>query len=257
MDAADQWALHNPWAPVLIPVGTVVGAWLYPRTAHWSNSAGDTCLILSAGAGVAMACHFNASAHTAACAVRSSVPQSLEEFLAALPYVSLALGIILVGRSAAKAAVLPVVRAVTTSAVYMSTVGSHADGPSAGQTPFQARLASLGTHETSALISPPQGEEVTPGVASPVAGKKEQLRERGAHVHKDKDTDADEKHCGKVRDMHSPGAEYDWRYDIEIPVKVIVYGIVGLNAAHTCIVVLQALGYRDFGYTVGTLPQIV
>jgi hypothetical protein len=45
----------------------------------------------------------------------------------------------------------------------------------------------------------------------------------------------------------SPGAQYGFRYDVEVPVKLIVYTLIGVNTNFTALVLLQALGVHDYG----------
>ena len=45
----------------------------------------------------------------------------------------------------------------------------------------------------------------------------------------------------------SPGAQYGFRYDIEVPVKFVVYSFIGMNANWTALLLLQWLGVKDFG----------
>ena len=243
MDAADAWALHHPWAPILIPLGAILTAWLYPRSATWSNSAGDTVLVMSAGTGVILASFTNRDAHTATCAAPVPPVTAPTQLLRAAPFLALALTIIILGRSVTKAVALPLVRYIVHSPAYTAWVQ-----PSPGPTAFQSRMTSDGTGEASALLS---GEE-TPASHAQLRRRKGAKEASGPSQGAGHEAPHTAEHA-----PGSPGAEYEWRYDIELPVKMIVYCVVGWNTVFTSIVVLQALGFKDFGYTNGTLPNLL
>jgi len=284
-DWMDYFLLLSPWSPLAVLLGLPAALYVYPRAPQWTNSLGDTTVVTSASLGVVLTSWLQADAHVAACAARIE-PISGYQFLANMPAYLLGCVIIIGSRSVAKAIMLPLWRLVVSSSLYQALLAtpelSTAQG--LGKTPLitakqpveltsnKPMLSTSAEDElgpaihavpsNGSLLDPSSptsdGDEQTPKAASPArsplhrrAAAKRSTQATGVEgraapqLHMADEGEKDEDSIA-LQHRTSPGAQYGFRYDVEVPVKMVVYCFIGMNVNLTSLLLLQWLGVKDF-----------
>ncbi len=294
-DWMDYFLLLSPWAPASVLLGLPAALYLYPRQAQWTNSLGDTTVVTSASLGVVLTSWMQPAAHMAACAAPIQ-PLSAYRLMANMPAYLLCCIIVIGGRSAAKAVVLPAWRHAVSSALYRLLLhGESAAAVTKSQPLSGVQIAAKRELEeaegadrdtlkltiepkhsadpevrsvlsSGSLVDPSTPSSDTEGLVAERTGKqlpRSPLMKRAPTKKQPvvqgepadlatpqlRMADEGEQDADTIALQHrtSPGAQYGFRYDVEVPVKMVVYCLIGVNVNLTSLVLLQWLGVQDYG----------
>lgn len=207
----DNWLLED-WYNVLIFALVIIGlvvVYPKPKNPSWVSSPGDTTLILAVGLGVAVGCHLDKAANLHNKDYISSFHfgySTIQDFLFMLGRSVIGFGILVIARTVAK---------FVGTNVMLFLFGEE--------------------YEVVTQISPRQDVDDKNVV---IQGKSATYEVRTASY---RTKEKKPINSGEVYQVVPP----KYRYNIELPTKMLTYSVIGFLSVHTIRAMHQALGWKE------------